>query len=189
MYYVGGRIRFRHIEASLKDAYKVTRWRNTDTAQASFFSDDVVTPDTHLLFVKNRKPHDLVFMAEAVAGDIAIGMTSLTVDVKQRTGEYGRTYIDKDWRGQGYATETEYLLLSYAFDLLRLNSLWCDMYVSNKAVIALHLKTGWQKAGIDLLDHTDLRGPVLHQVYQRAWWEKHRETFIEQFKVRLPEWT
>ena len=160
----GCRVFLRPIEASWDDAYRVTRWRNEASARAGFFSQDVVTPDTHMEFMRRRKPHDLVWVLHDEAGE-SIGMLSLTVDVEAHTAEYGRLYIDKGYQGRGYAEDAEYTLLHFAFEVLRLDSLWLDALTTNTAVIALHHKTGWLDAGVDVPGNTHPRGPTLQMTF------------------------
>ncbi len=166
----GSQISIRHARATLDDAYCIMGWRNSASARAAFFSTDVVTPDTHMQFMANRKPHDLVFIAEFL--DKPIGMTALKVDVVNHSAECGRTYIDKKYRRQGHGTDLDRITLYYAFDLLRLDWVWREVFVDNKAAISLCQKTGWQDEGINVPGHTNPRGPVLYQIYRREWWNK-----------------
>ena len=168
---------FRHIEATYEDALFVTRWRNTEVSRNAFFCDDVVTPDSHLEFCRNRKLHDLVFMIHR--DDTPIGMCSLTVDVKNRTAEYGRTVIDDTYKKMGYSTCAEIILLSYAFDFLRLDSLWGEVLESNVAVMGLHTKTGW------VIDNTFERfcnkGKVIRILYNADMWKLNSERLIRDY--------
>ena len=182
MYNLGGRLAFRDITED--DAYLVCKWRNTDLAREMFYNRGAVTPDTHLTFMRSRQPHDLVWVI-AARGIGPIGMTSLTIAPKDYTAEYGRAFIDPAYQGQGYGTEQEYMVLSLAFELFNLASLWGDVLVRNEAVRALHAKTGWVDAGIDLPGHTSERGSVLHIEYPRANWPEHRQKFIDKFGVKL----
>lgn len=183
----GCRIEFREINEH--DAYSVCMWRNSPDARQSFFRTDIVTPDTHRAFIRNRKPHDLVWMIELRGEGFPIGMTSLTVDTLHSSGEYGRAYIDQSWRGQGYAKEQEFFLLYLAFEFFRLDNLWLDAYQANQAIISLHYKTGWLDGGLDLPGHTDPRGPVLNMTYTRSHWATNRSLFSKAFpRVELPEW-
>ena len=188
----GCRIYFRPIADTWEDAMMVTRWRNRDDARASFFCDDVVTPGSHSLFMARRDPHDLVWMVHrrVTLDKFPLGMLSIIVDVKARTGEYGRLYIDPEYKGQGYAKEAEFLMLWAAFEWLRLDSLWLDALTNNVAVLTLHDKTGWTRAGVDVPGHTNERGPVQHMTYSReAWRDTGRGLFVTAFPdVGLPAW-
>ncbi len=186
-YDVGTRLTFRPIDE--EDAYLVTKWRNSKVARDVYFNQDVVTPDTHLNFLANRKAHDLVWAIDLKGYGSPIGMTSLTVDVKTHTGEYGRAFIAPEYRGKGYATEQEYMVLSFAFEVLRLDSLWGEVLASNEAILALHHKTGWEDNGIDRFGHTNPCGPVMHIVYLPDTWRAQRQEFIDKFGADLPkEW-
>ncbi len=186
-YDVGTRLTFRPIDE--EDAYLVTKWRNSKVARDVYFNQDVVTPDTHLAFLANRKPHDLVWAIDLKGYGSPIGMTSLTVDVGAHTAEYGRAFIALEYTGKGYATEQEYIVLAFAFEVLRLGSLWGDVLASNEAALALHHKTGWEDSGIDQVSHTNSRGPVMHITYSRDTWRAQRQVFIRDFHAELPkEW-
>ncbi len=184
-YDVGTRLTFRPIDE--EDGYLVTKWRNSKVARDVYFNQDVVTPDTHVAFLANRKPHDLVWMIDLKGTGYSIGMTSLTVDVKNHTAEYGRAFIAPGYTGKGYATEQEYMVLAFAFEVLRLDSLWGDVLASNEAALALHHKTGWEDKGIDQKYHTNLCGPVIHIIYTRDTWRAQRKVFIDKFGADLPE--
>ena len=183
----GSRIYLRPVEC--EDAFTVVKWRNTADSRSAFFDRRVVTPDTHADFVMNRSKHDLVWMAFG-ANEVPIGMTSVTNhDVKHYIGEYGRTYIDELYRGQGYAKEIEFLMLWAAFEWLNVDRLWLDAYADNEPIVNLHYATGWSAAGIDVIGHTDPHGQVLHMEYSRDAWKQYgRDKYVADFDVTLPGW-
>jgi RimJ/RimL family protein N-acetyltransferase len=180
-YDVGGRLWFQPITED--DAYLICKLRNMDNAREMFFIQDVVTPDTHIMFMKNRKPHDLIWTIWVKEFNAPIGITSLTIDPKEYTAEYGRAFIDPRYRNKGYGQEQEYMVLSLAFDFFNLKYLWGDVLVGNSAAIGLHHKTGWKGVGINVSGHTNERGDVLHIEYHRSWWDKQK--FIDEFGVTL----
>lgn len=190
LYLPGGRIAFRPVNED--DAYNVTYWRNLPESRAAFFTKAIVTPDTHAAFLRNRKPHDLVWVIDAVrdgAGNpysvqTAVGMTAVTVDIDTATGEYGRLVIGPEYQGQRYALEAEYLLLYAGFEWLRLDSLWLEAYSDNVPIIGLHNKTGWLTTGEQVRDG---RG-VTFMTYAREMWRERREDYRKAFGVELPTW-
>jgi RimJ/RimL family protein N-acetyltransferase len=131
------------MEATQDDAELITLWRNTPEARRVFFSQDTVTPDTHLEFMRTKKPHNLVWMIEAIPDKVAIGTVGLDVDVRKHTAEYRSLFIAEDWRGMGYGTEMEHTILWYGFDVLRLDCMWGVYLEYNTPVAALHKKFGW----------------------------------------------
>jgi len=171
-YAVGGRVRLRPVE--IKDDEYIVRWRNTD--RLAFFDQTVVTPDTHRLFVENRKSHDLVWMVEA--GSWTVGMVSLTVDVVNATAEFGRLYIAQGFRRQRLGTEASYTALAYGFELLRLQSIWLLARSDNKEVRRMYDNMGWC-AELAKLD-------VIRMTYKNTYWAlEGRNRFMRDFGVNL----
>jgi RimJ/RimL family protein N-acetyltransferase len=175
------RVSLRHIEATLEDAYLVTRWRNSPEARRAFFNTDVVTPDTHLRFMATRRAHDLVFVAEAqVPGWVAgrwqndawapIGMGGLTVDVLKREAEWGRVYLDPIYRGKGYGTDLVYLALGYAFELLALDRIWADIWTTNDPILKVYDRVGLQPVGVNLPGHEHPGGDVITREFTAEMW-------------------
>ena len=166
------RMYFRPIASA--DAAIITTWRNTDVARESFFDKRVVTPDTHLEFIANRKPHDLVWMCYECANDMhPVGMTALTVDVNARTAEYGRLYIPDSQRGKGLAKRIEWATLWAAFEWLRVEMVWLVAYNNNDAVIALHNHLGWLTVPEDARYHPDEH--TIEMRYYAEQWHKNKD--------------
>jgi RimJ/RimL family protein N-acetyltransferase len=180
-YSLGTRLFLRPVETT--DCLTITRWRNSQEARDAFYIQDIVTPDTHINFVKNRKAHDLVWMV-CLDGFTPIGTASLTIDIKEHIAEYGRVYIDKQYAGNGYATELDYLVFSFAFDVLRLKMIWYDPLIHNEAIMKVHIRTGARQVGIDLPGHIDPHGPVMHMQYTPNEWKTNKKIFIEKYGAR-----
>ena len=174
---VKGRLLFRPITE--EDAYLVCAWRNTGAARRAFYNQAVVTPDTHIKFMRNRPDHDLIWIICA-AGD-PIGMTSLTIDPQEYMAEYGRAFILPNLAGQGFGKEQEYMVLSLAFELFNLGYLWGDVLVGNDKALNLHSKTGWTIVGTNVPGHCHERGDVLHIEYPRIRWPEYRQRSIDKY--------
>lgn len=170
-YHVSRRLTLRPMTAFSEDGLLVSLWRNSASARAAFWRTSVVTPDSHAAWLAAKSPLDLVWMVEGPNGD-PVGMAGLIVDPDAHTGEAGRYFIDTRYRGQGYALELDWCVLSYAFDLLRLDSMWLDAYASNAAILRTHQKAGWQTAGVDLPGHTQPGGPVVHMTMMADEWAR-----------------
>ncbi len=157
-------IRLRPIEATYHDADLLVRWRNSESARAAFFNSDVVTPDTHFQFMRNRKAHDLVWIAETLQGE-PVGMVGLRVDVIHRVAEHRSLYVDEQARHLGYGREIEALVLSYAFDTLRLECVWADVLASNEAGRRFYEVVGWKETA------TDVHGAqtVVIEMHRQEW--------------------
>ncbi len=126
------------------DTNCVVRWRNQPEAREAFFSTDVVTPDTHRLFMATRAPHDLVYMIECDFNPI--GMCSLTVDIEEHEAEWGRIYVDPEYTGQGYARAAVLTGLEYAFEVLCLRRVFVEVFADNNGILNLYKKLGFTGA-------------------------------------------
>lgn len=172
------------------DANDVVKWRNSREARASFFTSCVVTPDSHLCFLRSRKPHDLVWIIEKKLGIQSyapepIGMVSLTVDTTNYQAEFGRLFIDKEYKRQGYAEEAAYMVLYYAFEILRLTHVWADVKGTNTPARALYENIGF----IEQLDVTSAhKDAVICKYYRLRWQQVGRDQFAALMGVELPEW-
>ena len=120
---------------------------------------------------------------------LKVGQTSLTVSASHRIAEYGRTFVDPQYRGQGYGKEIDFFVLYLAFEWLQLGYIWGDVYADNTTTLMMHTSTGWRTVGVDLPGHTDPRGKVTHIEYDRATWFVKRDDFLASFPVELPRWT
>jgi len=159
-------LRLRMMTDSDQDTALVVWWRNQPDARTLFFNTDVVTPDTHHLFMATRKPHDLVYMIEADGQPV--GMCSLTVDVKKREAEFGRIYIDPEQRGRGYARTAVQRTLWYGFEILRLNRIWIEAFDDNRPILALY-----ESLGLTLIEgqsrEVNGRRTVFYEISYETW--------------------
>jgi UDP-4-amino-4,6-dideoxy-N-acetyl-beta-L-altrosamine N-acetyltransferase len=76
-----------------------------------------------------------------------------------RTGEFGITLGDPDYRGRGYGKDMLLTLIQYGFDELNLNRIWCEVY-SNNDSINLYRKIGFKDEGC-LRQHVYKNGEYL----------------------------
>jgi RimJ/RimL family protein N-acetyltransferase len=151
----------RPIEATYQDAELVTRWRNS--ARVAFFNQDIVTPDTHLEFMRKRRLHDLVWIAEV--DDTPVGMVGLAVDVQAHIAEFHGLVVGAEFRRRGYGKMIAHWVLTYAFEVLGLDYVWLDVLERNTAACRLYAKVGWIVEGIDMPGHRNAQGHVAHLGY------------------------
>jgi UDP-4-amino-4,6-dideoxy-N-acetyl-beta-L-altrosamine N-acetyltransferase len=75
------------------------------------------------------------------------------IDWANRKGEWGFFIGSNEHRYGGYAVEAEFMLMSYVFDYLNLNKLYCLSFAFNKKVLSMHRQFGFKQEGI-LKAHT-----------------------------------
>ncbi len=69
-------------------------------------------------------------------------------DPYHRRAGVGILIAEGDDRGKGYASEALEALLKYAFEVLGLHQLWCNIEATNIASIQLFSSRGFQKVGM-----------------------------------------
>ena len=79
-----------------------------------------------------------------------------------RTGEFGITLADPDYRGKGLGRDALLTILSYGFNELNLNRIWCEVY-SNNSSINLYRKIGFKQEGV-LRKHIYKNGEYLDSI-------------------------
>ena len=79
-----------------------------------------------------------------------------------RTGEFGITMADPEYRGKGLGKDALLTLLDYGFNELNLNRIWCEVY-SNNSSIKLYEKIGFKIEGV-LRQHIFKEGKFLDSI-------------------------
>jgi len=106
-------------------------------------------------YEEHLKKGDILFFIELEFQPIqamdleSIGTVGLTnIDWRNRTAEFGRFMIpDVKYRGKGYGRKAIDLVLEYGFDHLNLHRIYLDTLESNKPVIELYKKVGFEEEG------------------------------------------
>lgn len=175
-------LHFRPMTGSTGDGLLVSYWRNQPEARAAFFSETVVTPDSHAAWIAAKSHYQQVWMA--IDNDTAIGTAALYIDPVARTAEAGPLLVAPECRGNGYAREIDYMMLAMAFEFFQLNSVWGEAFVSNAAILHLHKSVGFRMT--TTREHP--RGLVQRIEYDRPTWAKRRANFIV-MGAELGDWT
>ncbi len=98
-------------------------------------------------------PSTLTLQSCLIQDDRLIGWVGLfSINWINRTAETYSHFEPGEWRGQGYGTESKFLLLEYCFDHLQLHILQSYVFGSNERSAAALLRQGYQQAGTLRLD-------------------------------------
>jgi hypothetical protein len=77
-----------------------------------------------------------------------IGVTFLNhIHPIYRTGEFGITLGDPEYRGKGYGKDMLLTLIKYGFEQLNLNRIWCEVYSNNDSV-HVYRNIGFKDEGV-----------------------------------------
>ena len=92
-----------------------------------------------------------------------IGIVCLNhIHFHNRTGEFGITLADDEYRGKGFGKDILLTIINYGFKELNLNRIWCEVYSNNNS-IHLYKKLGFVSEGI-LREHVYKNGKYLDSI-------------------------
>lgn len=177
-----GTLKMRPMTGSYEDGFLVSYWRNQPEARAAFFSETVVTPDSHAAWMAAKSPYQQVWMVEDLV-DRPVGTAALYIDPVAHTAEAGPLLVAPECRGRGYAREIDYMMLAMAFEFFQLKSVWGEAFVNNTAILSLHASVGFRLTTVS----RHPRGPVQRIEYDRQTWAKRRADFVR-MGAKLGEW-
>jgi len=131
-------------EITEEDSEVVVRWRNAELTRKVFFSDEVLTVEKQLEWIKAYRQNlsDITFIIEKDGRPI--GMIAL-YNIREDTAEFGRLLIgETEFKGQGFAKEASKLALDYGFNNLGLKSVYARVFEDNKPAVRLYLSLGFK---------------------------------------------
>ncbi len=154
---------------SVTDAATVIRWRNAQESQDGFFSTGMINTSKHRAFVRSRPSGDYTWMFSR--GRDTIGMAGLIVDPDSQLAESGRLCIDCELRSWENCVGIPLANLWFAFEVLGLFEVWCDVFTANSGAMKINKRVGFQNMGFDLEGHTHAKGPVAHHRINCMEWQ------------------
>jgi RimJ/RimL family protein N-acetyltransferase len=123
----------------------------------------------HLLFVFKRKEDNLI-----------VGFALIRLDLKSEIFELKRIAISH--KGKGYGKETLAALLKYAFEDLKTNRFWLDVYPDNAIGIKLYEGMGMHCDGVLRQNYKSERGYLDQVIYSML---KSEYFYIVEEKSRI----
>lgn len=147
---VNGRIRLRLLEEA--DLPMTLAWRNQDHIRRWFLHSDVVTPDQHAAWFRayQNRDDDFVFVIEETQSLLRpVGQASLYhIDRAAGRAELGRLMIgDAAAAGQGLAREATSCLVSAAFGIWGVETVYLEVKDTNAAALAIYRRCGFVTTG------------------------------------------
>lgn len=130
----------------VSDREMVREWRNQPHVAAMMYTDHEIGVEEHARWFATtfEDPRKLYYIIED-AGE-AIGLAGFT-QLDGRSASWAFYLASAETRGRGLGAQTEFAMLSRAFEMLRLQSLRCEVLALNGAVIALHESFGFRRTG------------------------------------------
>lgn len=140
----GQRIYLRPITEA--DTPQVVGWRNEKSVVDNFIYRRPISEAEHRDWLKNKVAAGLVhqFIVCGNEDDVPLGCVYLqNFEEANRKAEEGIFLGERNLCGRGIGTEAAKLMLSYAFDTLRLHKLVARVLAFNRSSIRMHEKAGY----------------------------------------------
>jgi UDP-4-amino-4,6-dideoxy-N-acetyl-beta-L-altrosamine N-acetyltransferase len=149
-------VRLRKLTES--DSDRVLAWRNSPEVAAFMYSDHLISPAEHERWLTSAlTAPDRAFWIIELEG-AAAGLANLArIDLINSRCEWAYYLATPAARGRGLGSCVEYLVLRHVFETLKLNKLWCEVFVDNEAVWRLHERFGFQQEAL-YRDHVKKAG-------------------------------
>lgn len=155
-----------------EDLYRLVEWRNK--SYEDFYEYPFSNYNQQAWFEKHSKCGDLLFII-CKCNNKEIGIIGLSeIDNRNRNAKFGRFFVGRKFRGNGYGKDAIIMILNYAFKHLNLHSVYLDTFKSNIRVINFYEKIGFKQEGIKQ-DHVYKNGKyndlTCMRILKRDWIE------------------
>ncbi len=168
------------------DAPTLLRWRNLPEVSRYMYTDHEITPEEHRAwFERALTRQDARYWIIAADGR-DLGFVAVTeIDPRHLTASWAFYIAEAGARGKGVGAFTEYTVLNFVFDELRLRKLSCEVLSTNPAVLAMHERFGFVQEGLFREQISKPEGPVdVHRlaILEREWRaarDRHRDALLE----------
>jgi UDP-4-amino-4,6-dideoxy-N-acetyl-beta-L-altrosamine N-acetyltransferase len=172
------------------DRDRLLVWRNSPDVARYMYTEHQITAEEHQRWFQGvledpRKRYWII-----VHQDEDVGLACLTdLDPTHRRCSWAFYLADPNRRGKALGGFVEYAVLSRVFGELGLHKLCCEVLASNRGVLALHERFGFQQEGL-LKEHI-FKGGQFHDVIclaitQPEWNAKRSEieTLLRRIEAR-----
>jgi len=154
----------------------VRRWRNRPEVRGNMYTTHEISEDEHRSWYERVK-HDptkryFIFLAD----DVPLGVIAFT-EIHPRNQTASWAFYAGESAPRGTGSRMELAALDYAFDVLGLEKLWCEVLAFNTGVLDLHRKFGFQQEGVFRSHHVAGSERVdVHRlaILRSEWTPEHR---------------
>lgn len=128
------------------DGDQVLAWRNSEAVAPYMYGDHHIGVAEHAGWLARAMAGgDRRFWIIELDGG-GVGLANLArIDAANSKCEWAYYLADPATRGRGVGSQVEYLVLSFVFERLGLNRLWCEVLVENEAVWKTHEGFGFTR--------------------------------------------
>lgn len=154
----------------------VLNWRNDERVRVNMYTDHVISPEEHAAWWARESDNSASRLLIAEIEGSAIGVVIFT----KYTGKAGIAtwaFYAGENAPKGAGSQMETAALDYAFGVLQVRKLECEVLSFNKSVISLHLRHGFSVEGI--FREAYVRSGTPHDIYRLALLSKDWFKYVE----------
>ena len=129
------------------DLEMVLSWRNSERVRANMYTDHIISLEEHQTWVKKIKDEPTVDYLICEFQNHPIGLVNFTNIDKNNNKCYWGFYLGETATPLGGGVAMEFLSLEYAFEILNIRKLCCEVFYFNEQVVKLHKKFSFQEEG------------------------------------------
>ncbi len=179
------RIELRDVQPNDKE--RMRNWRNQPDVAKYLFTDHEISIEEHERWFNRISNDPAVKYWIIVVNDKDVGVVYLYNIDKRHKRCYWAFYIaEEDVRGRGVGSTVEYKILSYAFDKLKMDKIYCEVLAYNEPALRVYKKFGFREEGY-FKKHI-LKGGKREDIYclaiLRDEWEKNKGIIEKQLLVK-----
>lgn len=137
------------IPMSKEDNEEYRLLRNLPEIRCWFEHNSVISAEEQTNWYMNylKSPNEVMFSAYSIGGGL-LGCNSLyQIDNINKTAEYGRIIVDKQFSGKNYGYKMTKAALKIAGEQLDLDSVYLTVYKENISAIKIYQRVGFLKTG------------------------------------------
>ena len=155
-------------------------WRNEPAVRANMYTQHEISREEHLnWWKKTRARTDHKYFMYEMAG-APLGIAAFTgIDIQSQNSAWA--FYTSASVPKGTGSKMEFLMLEHAFDVLKLQKLYCEVLAFNTPVIKLHQKFGFSIEGVFRQQHKANADFV--DIYRLGIlapeWQEHRQAMQE----------
>lgn len=143
----GSHVSLRKVEET--DRKRIFAWRNSADVAPFMYSDHEISQSEHDRWYDALiADDDRLYWVVSLNGE-PVGLANFAdLDFKNKRCAWAYYLADPSVRGRGVGSFVEFWMIEYAFNVLNLQKLWCEVILTNEAVWRLHMTHGFQREAL-----------------------------------------
>jgi UDP-4-amino-4,6-dideoxy-N-acetyl-beta-L-altrosamine N-acetyltransferase len=133
------------VNLKIEDIELVRGWRNSKEVSSYMYNESQISESQQKTWFENINPEKSIYWIIEY-NDKKLGLASVNSIDRTLQSCYWAFYLgDTTVRGGGVGAKVEFNVVEYVFNVLKLNKLRCEVFVSNDKVIKMHEKFGFRR--------------------------------------------